>query len=450
MKKSIKYLSLCGMLGYGYAPLSLENALQHELDFIGVDAGSTDPGPYYLGSGKGFVKYLQVKRDLSLVLKHIKERHIPLIIGSAGGCGARPHVQSVLEIIGEIARENNLSFKTAVIYSDLPENFIPKALDGHLFPCGGAPEFDPDNADKLCNPVAQFGTEPIIEALKSNPDIIVAGRCCDTAVFAAYPIWKGFDPGLALHAAKIVECGALCARPVGANDSLLVEIASDHFTVVPPNPARVCTPDSVAAHSLYEQPDPNCFYEPEGKIDLSGSQFTQIAPRQVKVTGSRLVPAEKVTTKLEGAVRAGFRAITLAGLRDPAAIRHLDAIEKGVRSAVAESADFVQPGEYTLRFLRYGLDAVTGGNEPLPEVMPREVGLLIEAIAPTQEKADALIGLARSKALHQGFPERKATAGNLAFPFSPSDFSGGAVYEFGLYHLTDLELEFKAEMVEIK
>ena len=47
MKEEIRYLSLCGMLGYGYAPESLENAFAGKLDFIGVDAGSTDPGPYY-------------------------------------------------------------------------------------------------------------------------------------------------------------------------------------------------------------------------------------------------------------------------------------------------------------------------------------------------------------------------------------------------------------------
>ena len=58
MKESIRYLSLCGLLGYGYAPVSLKNALMDDLDFVGVDAGSTDPGPYYLGSGKGFVKRL--------------------------------------------------------------------------------------------------------------------------------------------------------------------------------------------------------------------------------------------------------------------------------------------------------------------------------------------------------------------------------------------------------
>ena len=450
MKDSIRYLSLCGMLGYGYSPVSLENALKQELDFIGVDAGSTDPGPYYLGSGKGFVKRLQIKRDLSLILKEAKSRGIPLIIGSAGGSGAKPHVDGVLEIMAEIAKEQKFSMKAAVIYSDLSTEFMKKAAAGHLFSCGGSPDFDPANAEKLCNPVAQFGTDPIIEGLKTGADVIVSGRCCDTAIFAAYPIWKGFNPGLALHAAKIAECGALCARPVGANDSLVVEMHRDFFTVEPPNPVRTCTPDSVAAHSLYEQPDPNCFYEPEGKIDLSACTFEQVAPRKVKVSGSRLVPTEKKTTKLEGAVKAGYRSITIAGLRDPSAIRHLDEIEKGVRAAVAESANFVKEGEYSLRFLRYGLDAVTGSNEPKPEPLPREVGLVIEAIAPTQEKADALIGLARSKALHQGFPDRKATAGNLAFPFSPSDFSGGAVYEFALYHLTDLPLKFEPQIKVIE
>ena len=449
MKEPIRYLSLCGLLGYGYSPVSLENALKEKLDFIGVDAGSTDPGPYYLGSGKGFVKKLQVKRDLALILPHIKERKIPLVIGSAGGSGARSHVESVLEIIGEIAKEQKSEFKVAVIYSDLTPEFLHRAAAGHLFSCGGSPEFKSELVDKLVNPVAQFGTGPIIEALESGAEIIVAGRCCDTAVFASYPIWKGFDPGLALHAAKIAECGALCARPVGANDSLVVEMYEDHFTVEPPNPVRTCTPDSVAAHSLYEQPDPNCFYEPEGKIDLSGSTFEQVAPRKVSVYGSKLVPAEKETTKLEGTVRIGCRSISIAGMRDPSGVAHLDEIEKGVRSAVAESASFVKPDEYSLRFLRYGLDAVTGDNEA-PDQLPREVGLVIEAIAPTQEQADALVALARSKALHQGFPNRKATAGNLAFPFSPSDFSGGEVYEFALYHLTDLPLEFKVETMVIK
>ncbi len=451
MKEEIRYLSLCGMLGYGYAAESLENALKLPLDFIGVDAGSTDPGPYYLGSGKGFVKRLQVKRDLSLVLKTAVMKKIPLIIGSAGGSGARPHVESVLEILREIAREQNFSFRAAVIYSDVSKEFLKMAAEGHLFSCGGSPEPRSSDLEKLTHSVAQFGTEPIIAALETGADVIVSGRCCDTAIFAALPIHRGFPPGLALHAAKIAECGALCARPVGANDSLVVTLRKDSFMVEPPNPVRKCTPDSVAAHSLYEQPDPECFYEPEGKIDMRECIFTQSGERAVTVSGTLLVPASPKTTKLEGAVCRGFRSITVAGVRDPVAVASLDAIEKGVREAVASNlAGVLKPEEYSLRFLRYGLDAVTGLNEPPPAELPREAGLVIEAIAPTQELADTVLSLARSSALHQAFPNRKATAGNLAFPFSPSDFRGGEVYEFALYHLTDLPLEFKPELMVIE
>ncbi len=454
MKSEIRYLSLCGLLGYGYAPESLAKALLQPLDFIGVDGGSTDPGPYYLGSGKGFVKPLQIKRDLSLVLKTALERKIVLIIGSAGGSGARPHVESTLGILREIAAEQKLRFRAAVIYSDLSRELLQKAVaENRLSPCGGAPEFRADDLPLLCHPVAQFGTDPVIEALQSGADVIVSGRCCDTAVFAAYPMLQGFPAGLALHAAKIAECGALCARPVGANDSLLVTLYPDSFTVEPANPIRKCTPDSVAAHSLYEQPDPECFYEPEGKVDLSQATFTAISDRAVNVTGTVLIPAERPTLKLEGAVRRGFRSLTIAGIRDPRAIAELDAIEQGVRQAVAGNMKGVlNEDQYTLRFLRYGVDGVTGAFEEPPLPLPREVGLLIEAIAPTQELADTVISLARSSALHQAFPNRKATAGNLAFPFSPSDFRGGEVFEFALYHLLDtkgLQLDFKPELISI-
>ena len=228
-------------------------------------------------------------------------------------------------------------------------------------------------------------------------------------------------------------------------------LRKDSFTIEPPNPLRKCTPDSVAAHSLYEQPDPNCFYEPEGMIDMRHSNFVQSGERAVTVSGTELVPASSETMKLEGAAFCGYRSITIAGLRDPVAVASLDAIEEGVRAAVAGNIKGITE-DYKLRFLRYGVDAVGGRLEDPDPHLPREAALVIEAIAPTQVLADTVLSLARSSALHQAFPNRKATAGNLAFPFSPSDFHGGAVYEFALYHLMDMEgisLEFKAQLVEI-
>ncbi|HPS54791.1 MAG TPA: hypothetical protein PLP05_04260, partial [Sedimentisphaerales bacterium] len=84
--------------------------------------------------------------------------------------------------------------------------------------------------------------------------------------------------------------------------------------------------------------------------------------------------------------------------------------------------------------------------------LPSEVGVLIDAIAPTQKLADTVISLARSTALHQSFDGRKSTAGNFAFPFSPSDLSAGEVYEFSIYHLMETrkdECLFQLKMEEI-
>ncbi len=91
------------MLGYGYPVEGLKRAMREDIAFIGVDAGSTDPGPYYLGSGKGFVKELQIRRDLEPALLAAREKNIPLIIGSAGGSGARPHVDSFCSILLDLA-----------------------------------------------------------------------------------------------------------------------------------------------------------------------------------------------------------------------------------------------------------------------------------------------------------------------------------------------------------
>ena len=453
MSGVIRFLSLCGMLGYGFPADGLRRALEQNLDFIGIDAGSTDPGPYYLGSGNAFVKDPQVRRDLGLALEAAVGKGIPLIIGSGGGSGARAHVDHFVDILLELARAKNFRFKLAVIYSDIESHVITTALEkGRISPCGPVPALTPEAIARLTNPVAQMGTAPIAAALRQGADVVVAGRACDTAIFAALPIMRGFDPGLALHCAKIAECGALCARPAGANDSLLCTLAHDHFIVEPVNQARRCTPDSVAAHSLYEQPDPNCFYEPEGMIDMNGSVFEQMTQNAVKVSGTVLRPAARKTLKLEGVELKGYRAITIAGMCDPVAIAGIDVLQNGVREAVAMNLrGIIEPSDYTLLFRRYGLDATTF-VKPLAKATPNEIGLLVEAIAPTQELADTIVSLARSTAMHQPFPGRKATAGNLAFPFSPSDVPMGPAYEFCLYHLlevADPQALFAREIVRV-
>ncbi len=133
----MKIVALNGLLGYGYSEIGLKNAFAQNPDVIGVDAGSTDPGPYYLGSGTSFTDAGAVKRDLALALPTAVKRKIPFIIGTAGGAGSEAHVAILLEILGEVVRENSLSFKTATVYADVEKDYVlDKFAEGKIKPMG--------------------------------------------------------------------------------------------------------------------------------------------------------------------------------------------------------------------------------------------------------------------------------------------------------------------------
>ncbi|BED23232.1 hypothetical protein VEE46_30000 [Escherichia coli] len=49
MARSFKVLSPTAILGYGFPEESFRKAMAESPDLIAVDAGSSDPGPHYLG-----------------------------------------------------------------------------------------------------------------------------------------------------------------------------------------------------------------------------------------------------------------------------------------------------------------------------------------------------------------------------------------------------------------
>jgi len=436
MTSEARIVAVNGMLGYGYELDSLQAGIAARPHLMGCDAGSTDPGPYYLGSGKSLVRADQIYRDLKPALTAAVRNRVPFVIGSAGFAGAKPNIELTLEIVRQICREEDLHFKLGVIRSDVNKQAVIAALAaGEIEPMPGAPGLTRELVEQSAHIVGQIGTEPYIAAFEQGAEVVIAGRSCDTAIYAALPIWRGHDPGLALHMAKIMECGAQCGIPLAPNDCLLGSMHKDHFLVRPLAAHRVCTPESVAAHTMYEQGNPFLLYEPEGIVDIREADFTQVDRQTVRVSGSRFEPSPALKIKLEGARRIGARAFTIAGARDRHVIENLDVIERAVNDAVRRNlnAQALRDG-YQLHFRYYGKNGVLGELEP-SVVAPAEVGILIEAIAPTQALASYVLSLARSSYLHCPFDGRKATAGNLAFPFSPSDFEGGDVYDFSVYHL---------------
>lgn len=433
----LRILSPTAILGYGFPEASFKAAVDRKPHVIAVDAGSTDPGPYYLGSGKSFTDRAFVKRDLRFMLKAGRELGVPVVIGSAGGSGAAPHLAWCEKIVLEIAEEEGLSFRMAVVPSDVPKATVREALRaGRIEGLPFVPALTEEALDATTNVVAQLGVEPLVEALRSGAEVVLAGRCYDPANFAALPVLLGYDEGLAVHMGKILECGAIASTPGSGADCAFATLSGDSFLLETCNPARKFTTQSAAAHTLYEKSDPYVLPGPGGYLDLRACSFSEAGDGKVEVRGSRHVKTDPYKVKLEGARPVGFRTVSVAGVRDPVMIASIKEILRSVREQVSAMGKL----RGDVFFHVYGLDGVMGPSEPLRDrgkgfAAPHELGIVIEAVAPTKEDADTLAGVTRSTLLHYGYPGRIATAGNLAFPFSPSDFSCGEVYEFSLYHL---------------
>jgi hypothetical protein len=122
-------------------------------------------------------------------------------------------------------------------------------------------------------------------------------------------------------------------------------------------------------------------------------------------------------------------------------------VEEAVRKQVVEYYAEVPESDYRIHFINYGLNGVMGELEPVKEPA-HELGVVFEVVAKTQELANAVCSTVRSTFLHYGYNGRKSTAGNLAFPFAPSDVPFGAVYEFSVYHL--MEVADGLEMFQIE
>ena len=85
--QQIRFVAPIGSVGIGISDVALDEALAQGPHFIACDAGTTDAGPFSLGTGIPAFPREAVKRDLSLILRAGRKANIPVIIGSAGTAG---------------------------------------------------------------------------------------------------------------------------------------------------------------------------------------------------------------------------------------------------------------------------------------------------------------------------------------------------------------------------
>ena len=436
--RPMRLLGASGQLGYGIPAASFKTGIERKPDLIGCDMGSIDIGPTYLGKGEMATSPEATRRDLRRVLLAARGLDVPLVIGTAGSAGAGPHLDATLAMLRDIARADGLSFRMAVMRADIARPLLLEAVrSGKVTSFDSMPALTEEDVTEASHIVGQMGMGPFRKALAADVDVIVAGRACDTAIFASLPALLGFPVGLAMHMAKIIECGSLCCVP-GGRDPILAELDHDGFVLESMNPERRATPISVAAHSLYEQSDPFTMQEPDGTLDLSRAHYEAVDDRRARVTGATWRDTTAPTIKLEGAIKVGERAVLLCGSADPRFIAQCKGLLPKVADLVESLVCEDQPMDYTLRFRVYGIDGVrmvVPENEP----PPGEVFIMGECIAPTRERASEVVRTCKQFLLHFGYPGRLSTAGNIAFPFTPPEVSLGAAYRFNVYHLLHVD-----------
>ena len=439
-----------GVLGLGFDREALRRAAADKPDIICIDGGSTDSGPFYLGAGVSKYSDASVRSEWKELLAARAAAGCPLVLGSAGTCGTDGMVDHMLEATRSLAEAEGHRLKVATVKSEQPTASVCDALRaGRLAPLSGAPGLAAEDIARCTHVVALAGAEQITAALGTGADVVIAGRATDTAAIAALPLINGEHAGAAWHGAKIGECGALCStKPMSGVIGL--EFDGSGCTVEPHAKGARCTPESVAAHMLYENADPFILHEPGGHLDARGAQYDALDERRVRISGSHWVASEAYTVKLEGARLAGYQTTALAILRDGRYVanarRWLDRLEAFLGREIPARTGLAAC-DYAIEFRLIGVDAALGLLEARPS-NPVEVGVLAIVTAATQAAATEIARLANPFLLHFPLTDEEELP-TFAFPWSPAETERGPLYEFALNHVMQLDDPMEAFRLEV-
>lgn len=321
---------------WGDAPLAMPQMLRApRIDYLVFDylaeitmsilarARTADPA---LGYAIDFVSAVVAPHADEIAARGIR------LIANAGGLNP----EGCADAIRALLQERGLDLKVAAVTGDdLFERRTEFAASGIIDMFSGA-SF-PDVA-RIASINAYLGAFPIAEALASGADIVVTGRCVDSAVTLAACIhefgWRPDDwdrlAGGSL-AGHILECSVQATggnftdwRGIAGNLSSIgypiASISEDGSFVCakPDETGGAVTPGTVAEQMLYEIGDPQAYVLPDVVCDFSEVRIEQAGPDRVRVSGARGA-APTSTYKICATYRDGYRGGTILGFYGEAA-----------------------------------------------------------------------------------------------------------------------------------
>jgi hypothetical protein len=416
-------------------------------DFVIADSGSADMGPFPLGADISASQEIWQRHDLEVMLLEARRLGVPMVVGSASDTGTNRGVDQYVRLIGEIAAEHKLaSFRLAAIRSEIPlEDLKTRLKDGaRLAGLNGRPDADAEVLEQTDRAVAVMGTEPICKALADGADVVICGRSCDAAIFAAPLINAGHSKANAFFAGKALECASFCGEPYMGKESVMGRIEEDAVYVSAMHPDQRCTPASVAGHAMYERINPYRETVPGGYLDMTNCHYEQVDEKTTKVTGQVFVEDEDYKIKIEGSGKVAERRLFIIGIRDPYTIANVDQAIDWAKARLNERCGPIGV-DYDVFYHVYGRNAVMGDLDPGPVHSPHELGIVVEVTCKDGNRAEEICHMAGFNLFYARLPNVKGTAGTAAM-LADEVLTARAAYLWTLNHTmrVDNPLEFTA------
>lgn len=301
------------------------------------------------------------------------------VISNAGGVNP----EACARAVAALAREQGLEVKIAVVLGDDVMPLVPALREeGVKEMQSGAPL-----PARVLTANAYLGALPIRRALDEGAQVVITGRCVDSAVTLGALMhefgWAGDDyDRLALGslAGHIIECG--CQATGGLHTDWeavpdwprigypVIECHEDgHFAATKPEGTGGLVNTAVIAEQvLYEIGDPRRYLLPDVACDFTGVTLSQAGENRVEVRGAR-GSAPPPTYKVSATYMDGFRCtaqLTIVGIDAARKARRTgEAILARVRElfAAAGLPDFSRTGFEVLgsEAGNYGPHARTAG-----------------------------------------------------------------------------------------
>ena len=236
------------------------------------------------------------------VLREVVARGIR-VVSNAGGV----HPQACAAALAALAAEQGVSLKIAVVSGDDVLPLVPQLQETvppvrEMF--SGAPL-----PRQLLTANAYLGALPVKAALDAGAQVVITGRCVDSAVTLGVLMhhfgWGPQDHDLLAAgslAGHIIECGCQATGGLHTDWETVPDWAHIGYPVIecqadgsfvctkPAATGGLVTPAVIAEQMLYEIGDPARYLLPDVVCDFTQVTLAQEGPHRVRVRGARGLP----------------------------------------------------------------------------------------------------------------------------------------------------------------